>query len=92
MRDRRIALRLTGDEERKIRDRVPKGMTLTRYIIEACTKRVVRAPDRELHYELRKLGTNLNQIARKVNQGWTLNPQAIREELARIAEELGRLG
>lgn len=92
MKSRRIGLRVTEDEAKKIRARVPEGMTLTRYMIEAATKRTVRSPDRELHHELRRIGVSLNEIAKRVTSGWVLNPAGIREELARIGDELERLG
>jgi len=92
MKSRRIGLRVTEDEERKIRAKVPDSMTLTRYMIEAATKRTVRSPDRELHHELRRIGVSLDEIARRVAAGWVLNPAGIREELRRIGDELERLG
>jgi predicted DNA binding CopG/RHH family protein len=42
MKNRRIGIRVSEDEERKIKAKVPEGMTVTRYMIEAATKRTVR--------------------------------------------------
>ena len=88
MKNRRIGLRVTEDEERKIRAKVPDGMTLTRYMVEAALKRTVQAPDTKLVGALNRIAVNLNEIARRVNSGWVLQPAGIQSELARISEAL----
>jgi hypothetical protein len=92
MKNRRIGLRVTEDEEQKIKAKVPNGMTLSRFVVEAATKRMVGPPDRKLHHELRRIGVSLSEIARRVSEGWVVNSTGIREELARIGDELERLG
>jgi hypothetical protein len=93
-----FSVRVTGDELETLRARArTSGLSLSRYLVEAALApgRVPRADDRarleRALFHLRKVGVNLNQVARKLNGGEEVPPPQLAQALeatARAAEQL----
>jgi hypothetical protein len=85
-------------EKRALRERAQAaGLSLSRYLVEAALApdRVPSPADRRrlerALFHLRKVGVNLNQVARKLNGGEAVPPPQLERALeatARAAEEL----
>lgn len=90
-----ITIRLNDDEKEKlIRAAQEQGLSLSDYVratlLGARTVRRKKSNCKELQlvaYELNKIGTNLNQIARRVNTTREIDIHAL-EQLARIEDML----
>lgn len=86
-RPRQITIRMNDEEFDKIKKKVAKsGSTQQQYLIDAITNKKIVNTDglKELTPEIKRIGVNLNQIAKTCNQG----NQATYEEIQRIGEEL----
>lgn len=93
-----FSVRVTGDELATLRARATAaGLSLSRYLVEAALApgRVPSADDRarldRALFHLRKVGVNLNQVARKLNGGEEVPPPQLAQALeatARAAEQL----
>lgn len=71
-RNKQIIIRCTEEENEKMRKRADKAnMNLTRYMIESALKDKIviydMKPVIQMNLEINKIGTNINQIAHKVN-------------------------
>lgn len=89
-RPKQIVIRMTDEEFEKVKSQVEKsGMKQQDYLIKAVTGKPVMNTDglKELTPELKRIGVNLNQIAKTCNQG----NQATYEEINRIGEELNEV-
>ena len=93
MRSVQIHLLATPEEAQEIKNKAERaGLTVTRYIIEACSRRVVKGSNLELVRELRRIGVMVNEIARSCSEGkWVVDPRPIREQLRQIEDALGRI-
>ena len=70
-RPKQIVIRMSEDEYEKIKKKVEQsGMSQQEYLIKALTQKEIKNTEalRELFPQLGKIGSNLNQIARKLNQ------------------------
>ena len=71
-RTKQIVIRMTDEEYDLVKAKVEQsGKTQQEFLIRSCTGKKIVVVDgiRELTIELKRIGTNLNQIARAVNQG-----------------------
>ena len=68
-RNQTISIRLTTEEKKEIVSKAKQAqMTLTDYIIECSRDKKITVTDlSEVLVELKRIGNNLNQIARKIN-------------------------
>lgn len=79
---------MTEDEFLQIKNKVEQsGLSQQEYLIRACTNKKIIVIDgiRELTVELKRIGNNLNQIARACNEG----KANCKNEVAGIERELG---
>ncbi|MEG0091629.1 MAG: MobC family plasmid mobilization relaxosome protein [Oscillospiraceae bacterium] len=88
LRTKQIVIRMTEEEYEQIKNKIEQSkMTQQEYLIRACTdkKIIVVEGIRELTVELKRIGNNLNQIARACNEG----RGNCKEEVHEIEKELG---
>ena len=101
-RKRLLRIRLSAQEEQQIRQAIPSRLVsrVVREFLENITKNGGYTPPpesttREHLYQLGKIGSNVNQVARAVNiakkSGSPINLVALSIELSGIREELARL-
>ena len=67
-----LTVRLTEKEKRKITEQAQKAnMSLTDFIVSATNNVLIVAPEdlKPAVSEMKKMGNNINQIARKINSG-----------------------
>lgn len=72
MKDKQIHIRLTKDDYDNIKQRSQKAnLTITDYIMKSALNKeiVVITHYHEVFNEIRKIGINVNQIAKKCNMG-----------------------
>lgn len=89
-RKKQIVIRMTDEEFKAVKAKVDKsGMRQQDYLIGAITGQKITNTDglKELTPELKRIGVNINQIAKACNQG----SQASYEEIQRIREELNEV-
>jgi hypothetical protein len=89
-RPKQIVIRMTDEEFNTLKEKVDKsGMKQQEYLIKAITGKTITNTDglKELTPELKRIGVNLNQIAKTCNQG----NQASYDEIQRIGEELNEV-
>lgn len=73
LRDKQLNIRVTDYEYQLIKERMEKSgsCSFREFIVEAATKGYIIEVDysdlKELAYEINKIGTNINQIAHKIN-------------------------
>lgn len=75
-RNKQIIIRTTEDEYKKIMEKVELSkMTMNRFFINSAIRKNIIVYDfislLELSAQIAKIGNNINQIARKLNQGGT---------------------
>lgn len=86
-RPKQIVIRMTDQEHEAVKRKVEQsGMKQQEYLIKALTERQIVSTEgvKELIPELKRIGNNLNQIARSCNEG----NQATHAEVQAIGEEL----
>jgi uncharacterized protein (DUF1778 family) len=70
-RETEIKIRLTAEEKEKLRELAKEeGLTISKYVRNQALKKQVKKQtglEREMLYELHKIGVNLNQMARTLN-------------------------
>ena len=68
-RNQTISIRLTPEEKKEITNKAKQAhMTLTDYLIEcSCNTNITVTDLSEVLVELKRIGNNINQIARKIN-------------------------
>lgn len=74
IRNKQIVIRMSEEEYQKIKKKVNQSeLTQQEYLIRACNNKKIIVIDgiRELTVELKRIGNNLNQIARACNEGRT---------------------
>lgn len=89
-RPKQIVIRMTEEEFEKVKRQVEKsGKKQQDYLIKAVTGKPVMNTDgiKEITPELKRIGVNLNQIAKTCNQG----NEATYDEIQRIGEELNEV-
>ncbi len=91
-----LHIRVTVEEKEKmINSAKEAGLNLSRYVRNCCLdSAIVVIPNmKEFTRELNKIGVNLNQITRLVNQGLIQSPDIFeaKEELKKIYKELTKL-
>lgn len=89
-RQHQVLLRLSGEELQQLQELVKKsGMTQQEYFRRAALQQRITNTDgiRTLVPELKKIGSNLNQVARRANMGIP----ATWEELLQIRKELSEV-
>lgn len=82
-------IRMSKSEEKKIKAKANKcKMTLSKYMIESSlnTQIIVEEDKKQFITELRRIGNNINQITKKVNQGILkeINLEEVKQELNKI--------
>jgi predicted lactoylglutathione lyase len=71
-RPKQMVIRLSEEEFAQIKEKVEQsGKNQQQYVIEALTKATITNTDgiKELIPELKRVGNNINQIARSLNEG-----------------------
>lgn len=96
-RDKTLTIRLTEKEREQILRRAAKArMSLTDYILAASTQTAIYVAEdtRPLVTELKRIGTNLNQITTKINAGafQSYNFQEVIDWQKAIYAEVYRIG
>ena len=89
-RPKQIVIRMNDQEYEVVKRKVEEsGKKQQEYLIQALTERQIVNTEgvRELIPELKRIGNNLNQIARSCNEG----NQATHEEVHQIGEELNEV-
>ncbi|MGL5253992.1 MAG: MobC family plasmid mobilization relaxosome protein [Brevinema sp.] len=89
-RPKQIVIRMSDEEFEAVKRKVEKsGLKQQEYLIKAITGKPVTNTDglKEITPELKRIGVNLNQIAKTCNQGH----QATYDEIHRIGEELNEV-
>lgn len=98
-RDIQVKFRLSEEEAEQLRKKIEaSGMSQQEYLLKSALNQNVTNTDglKELSYELKKIGVNLNQIAKKCNEDDILSVKVfidvkrIREELSTIWQSLRR--
>lgn len=87
------SLRLNEKEARLIDENLQKsGLSFSQYAIKRlCGYQVRAAIDKQILFELSKIGNNLNQITRKLNQGSPFDAAAM-IVLNTLKERIGYVG
>lgn len=91
-KDKQIHIRLTKDDYDDIKERSQKAnLTMTDYILKSALNKkiVVIVGYKEIFNEIRKIGININQIARNCNMG--LIQQSDIEEIQTYMEQIWQL-
>ncbi len=91
-KDKQIHIRLTKDDYDDIKQRSQKAnLTMTDYMMKSALNKkiVVIVGYKEVFNEIRKIGININQIARKCNIGFI--QQSDIEEIQTYMEQIWQL-
>lgn len=86
-RTKQIVIRMTDQEIEAVKKKIDQsGMRQQEYLIKALTQKEIISTDgiKELLPEMKRIGNNINQIARNCNEG----DQATRDEIRKVGEEL----
>ena len=93
-----VPVRMTPDENSRLKERANQaGLSLSRYLVECG---LITGPstyeDREQReralMEIRRVGNNLNQVARRLNgRTGTINSQGVEQVLAELSDALQQL-
>lgn len=89
-RSKQLVIRMSEEEYETVKKKVEKsGMRQQEYLIRCFTGKPVMNTDglKELSPELKRIGVNLNQIAKTCNQGH----QATYDEIHHIGEEMSEV-
>lgn len=92
MKDKQIHIRLTKDDYDDIKQRSQKAnLTMTDYMMKSALNKkiIVIVGYKEVFNEIRKIGININQIARKCNM--SLVQQSDIEEIQTYMEQIWQL-
>src|SRR5438094_177602 len=86
-----FTIRVTADERDQLRQRARSArLSLSRYLVEAALadrplSRSGRAQRDRALFHLRKVGVNLNQLARRVNGGAVVPVESLEEALTAVS-------
>jgi len=89
-RPKQLVIRMTEEELEAVKKKIDKsGLKQQEYLIKAITGKPVMNTDglKAITPELKRIGVNLNQIAKTCNQG----NQATFDEIHRIGEEMNEV-
>ncbi len=89
-RPKQIVIRLTEKEKEQLKKKVDKsGLRQQDYLIKCILNKPVLNTDglKEITPQIKKIGVNLNQIARTCNEG----NQATYEEIQKVGKELNEV-
>ncbi len=92
MKEKQLHIRLTKENYDEIKERSQKAnFTMTDYILKSALNKkiVVIVGYQEIFNEIRKIGININQIARKYNMG--LEQQSDISEIQKYMEQIWQL-
>ena len=92
MKEKQLHIRLTKENYDEIKERSQKAnLTMTDYILKSALNKkiVVIVGYQEIFNEIRKIGINVNQIARKYNMG--LEQQSDISEIQKYMEQIWQL-
>lgn len=92
MKEKQLHIRLTKEKYDEIKERSQKvNLTMTDYILKSALNKkiVVIVGYQEIFNEIRKIGINVNQIARKYNMG--LEQQSDIVEIQKYMEQIWQL-
>ncbi len=92
MKEKQLHIRLTKENYDEIKERSQKAnFTMTDYILKSALNKkiVVIVGYQEIFNEIRKIGINVNQIARKYNMG--LEQQSDISEIQKYMEQIWQL-
>ena len=90
-RPKQVMFRLSEEEYEKLQQKVEQsGMNQQEYILRAVLNQSIKNTDgmKELLPELKRIGNNLNQIARRCNEGGFLPSE---HEVRKHGEELNQI-
>jgi hypothetical protein len=91
-RNETLTVRLTKSEKRAIQNKAKKsGLTMSDYFVKVSAEKQINVIDvKPLLTELKRLGANINQIARRVNSGFfrPRNFDEVIEQQKKINENL----
>lgn len=91
----KVEVRVSAAEKRGLRDAAAEaGLTVSEYVRRrSLGQPVVARADRETRVLLRRIGVNLNQLARAANTSGSAAPERLlREALAEVRRVLAELG
>jgi len=93
-----FTIRASAEERRQLRERARlAGLSLSRYVVEAglALERVPSPEERRQReralFHVRKVGVNLNQIARRLNGASVVPPERVEAALTATTEALAHL-
>jgi len=96
--EQRLTIRATRDEWELLGARAQAAqLSVSRYLIETGLTSAnpptpeARAERERLLYELRKIGVNLNQLARRANSGLAVPPEPLERTLAAASAIMAQL-
>ena len=92
-KEKRVTIRLTQEEYEKLKEKANTlGITTSAYIrkILGNREKVLTKCDKELLYELNRIGNNLNQIAKHCNINKSVD-KLVLQELVAIEQQLQKL-
>jgi hypothetical protein len=91
-RSRRLWLRLTAQELGAIQAKAEvAGLSFAAYLRRAALSKTVSArTDKQVCGQLQRIGNNLNQIARHLNSGLSVDPDDLARIIHRVDETLFR--
>lgn len=87
---KQIVIRMTDEEYETVKKQVAKsGMKQQEYLIKAVTEKPIINTDgvKEIIPELKRIGNNLNQIARRCNEGY----EVTHDEVLKQGEEMNEV-
>jgi len=82
-RPKQIVIRLTEKELETVKEKIEKsGMTQQEYLIKAITQKTIYSTEgmKVLLPEIKRIGNNLNQIARSCNEGNQATYHTVKEQ------------
>lgn len=96
--EKRLCVRVTNEELEYLEKKaVGKGLSMSRYLVESglATNKILNSEEREILeraiFHVRKIGVNLNQIAKVLNGGGDIAGQELRDTLEKQSATLEEL-
>ena len=96
-RPKQIVIRMSEKEFEKVKNQIEKsGMKQQDYLIKCITKKKITNTDglKKIIPEIKRIGVNINQIAKRINQGDKIifnEIEIIRKELSEVWQLLKQL-
>lgn len=96
--EKRLCVRVTEEELEYLQKKAEgKQLSMSRYLVESglASNRILNSEEREILeraiFHVRKIGVNLNQIAKTLNRGGDIAGQELRNTLKQQSETLEEL-